>query len=179
MPPAGTPLRLHIGGQKPHPDWRIVDVIARDGVDYVRSCTDLSIFPDDTVAEIYASHVLEHLGYQQELPRALNEFHRILEPGGRLSVSVPDLETLCALFADPALDRQARFHVMRFIFGGQMDDADFHKTGLTGEFLTYFLREAGFVDVARVENFGLFKDASSLAFGGRPISLNLVARKPG
>ena len=173
------PLRLHIGGREKHPDWRIVDVIPGEGVDYVRSCTDLAVFGDGTVAEIYASHVIEHLGYQRDLARALKEFHRVLEPGGRLRVSVPDLQTLCELFLDPALDANARFHVMRMMFGGQTDEADFHHVGLTEEFLAEFMRRAGFVGIERVQNFGLFEDASALVFGGRPISLNVTAQKPG
>lgn len=176
-PQAGA-LRLHIGGREPHPDWRIVDVIAGDHVDYQRSCTDLSTFADGTVAEIYASHVLEHLGYQRDLPRALREFHRVLEPGGRLRASVPDLAVLCELFLDRALDANARYHVMRMMYGGQTDDADFHCVGLTEEFLKSFLHAAGFAEIARVERFGLFDDASALVFGGRAISLNLTALKP-
>ena len=87
--PAGTPLRLHIGGREPHPDWQIVNIVPSENADYVRSCTDLSPFADGTVAEIYASHVVEHLGYKRDLVKALTEFHRVLEPGGRLLVSVP------------------------------------------------------------------------------------------
>lgn len=177
-PRTDGPLRLHIGGREKHPDWRIVNVIAGEGVDYVRSCTDLSVFGNGTVAEIYASHVVEHLGYQRDLLKALREFHRVLEPGGRLRVSVPDLQTLCELFLDPGLDANARFHVMRMMFGGQTDEADFHHVGLSEEFLAEFLRRAGFVSVARVERFGLFEDASALVFRGRPISLNVVAHKP-
>jgi predicted SAM-dependent methyltransferase len=171
------PLRLHIGGQERHPDWRIVNILPGESVDYVRSCTDLSPFGDETVLEIYASHVLEHLSYPHDLGAALKEFNRVLVRGGTLRASVPDLTTLCALFLDPALDGDARFHVMRMMFGGQMDPADFHYVGLSEEFMAAFLKEAGFTDVRRVEEFGLFKDTSSLRFHGRPISLNVVARK--
>ena len=172
------PLRLHIGGQERHPDWKIVNVTPGATTDYVRSCTDLSPFGDATVQEIYASHVLEHLGYQRDLRRALREFHRVLVPGGLLRVSVPDLATLCTLFLDPALDGQSRFHVMRMMFGGQVDPNDFHYVGLTEEFMRSFLTEAGFTGVERVAEFGIFNDTSRLVYAGRPISLNVTARKP-
>lgn len=172
-----SPLRLHIGGRDPHPDWKIVNIMPGDYVDYVRSCTDLSPFPDQSVAEIYASHVVEHLGYQRELLATLREFNRVLVPGGTLRVSVPDLTTLCALFLDPTLDGAQRFHVMRFMYGGQMDEADFHYVGLNEELLTSYLQSAGFSDIERVANFGIFNDASILVFHGRPISLNVLARK--
>ncbi len=176
--PSAGPLRLHIGGQAVHADWKILDVLPGPHVDFVGNCTDLSQFPDNGIAEIYASHVLEHLGYMRELPHALDEFHRVLAPGGMLRVSVPDLTTLCALFADPALNTQERVHVMRMMFGGQMNEADFHKVGLTEEFLRDFLATAGFLDIARSESFGLFDDCSEIVFRGRRISLNLSAHKP-
>jgi len=172
------PLRLHIGGHVRHPDWKIVDPVAAPHVDYVRSCTDLSVFAASSVSEIYASHVLEHLGYQKELGEALREFHRVLEPGGLLRTSVPDLTTLCSLFVDPTLEETERFHVMRMMFGGQLDSYDFHRVGLTHAFLERYLVKTGFADVQRVERFGLFDDTSALVFRERPVSLNLMARKP-
>ncbi len=173
-----APLRLHVGGQLAHPDWKIFDARPGSHVDFVGDCTDLSRFESGAVAEIYASHVLEHLGYIEELPRTLREFHRVLAPGGTLRASVPDLDTLCPLFADPALSFEERVHVMRMIFGGQTNPADFHKVGLNEEFLRDFLQTAGFVDVVRAESFGLFDDCSALVFRGRRISVNLSARKP-
>ena len=176
-PPAG-PLRLHIGGQVAHPDWKILDVRAGPLVDFVGHCTDLSAFDDDSILEIYASHVIEHLGYARELPAALNEFLRVLAPGGVLRAGVPDLDALCALFLDPSLNFAERFHVMRMMFGGQVNSADFHYVGLNEEFLRKYLQDAGFVDIVRTDNFELFDDTSNLVFKARPISLNLTARKP-
>ncbi len=175
---ARVPVRLHIGGQVAHPDWKIFDVRPGPNVDYVGHCADLSEFDDDSVLEIYASHVIEHLAYQSELATALREFNRVLVPGGTLRASVPDLTTLCALFLDPVLNFDERFQVMRMMFGGQINQADFHYVGLNEEFLNVYLQKAGFTDIVRVDNFGLFDDASSLVLKGKPISLNLSARKP-
>ncbi len=172
------PIRLHVGGQARHPDWKILDVRPGPLVDYVGSCTDLSRFADGSVLELYASHVLEHLGYWRELPAALHEFNRVLAAGGILRVSVPDLAILCSLYLEPRLAPGERFHVMRMMFGGQIDEADFHRVGLDEEMLKAQLEKAGFTDIVRVDVFGLFDDASSLVFKGRPISLNLRARKP-
>jgi len=170
-------LRLHIGGETTKPGWKILNIVPGEHVDFVGDCTDLSRFASGTVDTIYASHVLEHLSYMDELPQALKEFRRVLKKDGLLQVSVPDFEALCRLFLDPRLNAATRFHVMRVIFGGQMDPYDFHKAGLTEEFLTDFLTTAGFRDIRRVADFGLFDDTSVLKLGSIPISLNLQALK--
>lgn len=171
------PLRLHVGGEQVKAGWKILNVRVGEGVDYVGDCCDLGRFEDGSVEEIYASHVLEHLGYVQKLPRSLAEFHRVLAPGGVLRISVPDFEVLCRLFLDPRLSAEERFHVMRMAFGGQTDPYDFHQVGLTYEFLGGYLQAAGFPAWERVPEFGLFDDDSALRMRGSLISLNVVARK--
>lgn len=57
--------------------------------DVVASMTDMgAIGPFDTV---YCSHALEHL-YPHQVPWALAEFIRVLRPGGKAIILVPDLE---------------------------------------------------------------------------------------
>ena len=58
----------------------------------------LGQFSDNSINEIYASHVFEHLSHANELPETLKETRRILKPGGILRVSVPDFELLCRMF---------------------------------------------------------------------------------
>jgi len=94
-----------------------------------------------------------------------------------LRVSVPDLEALCRPFLHPELEPEARFHVMRMMFGGQTDARDFHKVGLTCAFLEDYLRIAGVRGIERVDAFGLFEDTSNLRFSGVPVSLNMQAVK--
>jgi predicted O-linked N-acetylglucosamine transferase (SPINDLY family)/predicted SAM-dependent methyltransferase len=174
---AAAPLRLHIGGTEAKEGWKILNIQPGPKVDFVGDCTDLGQFADASVDEIYASHVLEHLGHQNALARALQEFHRILKPGGKAMISVPDFEILCRLFLDPRATLRERFHVMRFVFGGQMDEHDFHRVGLTHEFLQQLLSQAGFARVDRAGDFGLFQDTSATEYLGQRISLNVVAYK--
>jgi predicted SAM-dependent methyltransferase len=63
------------------------------------------------------------------------------------------------------------------IFGGHTHAYDYHQTGLTEEFLTDFLQQAGFVQIERVRPFGLFPDNADMQYAGLPISLNMQARK--
>lgn len=169
--------RLHIGGTQPVEGWKILNISQKPGVDYVGDVRDLSQFNDDSFDAVYASHVLEHLGYQRELSAVLSAICRILRPAGKFFVSVPDLNTLCRLFLHQQLTKQDRFEIMRMMFGGQVDEHDYHFVGLTDEFLADFLSQAGFKEIYRVPEFKFFNDMSSLRFGGVPISVNLVALK--
>jgi predicted SAM-dependent methyltransferase len=174
---AEGPLRLHIGGTEPRPGWKILNVQPGTGVDFVGDCTDLGRFADASVQEIYASHVLEHLSYQDRLPRALGELYRVLRPGGKAMISVPDLEVLCRLFLDPRAKVRDRFEIMRMAFGGQMDAHDFHFVGLSYDLLYNFLFGAGFRRIEQVKAFGLFRDSSAIEYLGEPISLNVLAHR--
>jgi len=172
------PLRLHIGGEQTKPGWKIVNIQSGPGVDYVADCTDLHAFADESVDEIYASHVLEHLGYMEKLPRALAEFHRVLKKDGCARISVPDLDTVCQLFLEAHGRVNDRILLMRMLFGGQTDPYDFHYVGLSFDLLGELLGNAGFVRVQRVSEFGLFEDTSEQRFNDTLISLNVVAHKP-
>ena len=168
-------LQLHLGGWEVKEGWLIVNVEDRPGVDVRSTVTDLSMFPDGSAVEIYASHVYEHLGYQEELPKAFEEARRVLMPGGRLRISVPDMEVLSELFLHPMARSNAneQFKIMRMMMGGQVEPFDFHKVGFSHNILVALLREHGFKDFRRIDDFRLFDDTSKLRFAGVPISLNL------
>jgi predicted SAM-dependent methyltransferase len=170
-----TRLQLHLGGWEVKEGWTIVNVEDRPGVDVRSTVTDLSMFPDGSAVEIYASHVYEHLGYQDELPKAFAEAKRVLMPGGRLRISVPDMEVLCQLFLHPNAQASAneQFKIMRMMMGGQIEPFDFHKVGFSHNILVALLKEHGFKDFRRIDDFKLFDDTSKLRFAGIPISLNL------
>jgi predicted SAM-dependent methyltransferase len=169
--------RLHLGGAAVREGWTIVNIQPGPGVDHVGSCTDLSAFADGSCAEVYASHVLEHLGYDAELPLALREIHRVLEPGGRLMFAVPDLDILCRLFVAPERTAAEKMHLMRMMFGGRIDAHDVHYSGLSWDLMQDYLRRAGFRTARRVAEFGLFDDASKVSFAGELISLSAEAWK--
>ena len=100
-----------------------------------------------------------------------------MQPDGKLYISVPDLDVLCHLFLSPRLGSNEKFHIMRMIFGGQLDAFDYHKIGLNVTFLADYLERAGFASMEQVENFGLFDDCSNIVAYGFPISLNVIAIK--
>lgn len=172
-------VKLHIGAAKRTEGWSTLDIMAGPEVDFVGDCRDLSQFPAGSIETIYASHVLEHVDYMKGWTSTLKEWFRALKPGGAVMISVPDLEILCRLFVHPSSGVAERYHIMRMMFGGQTNEHDFHYGGFFWEVLGARLSEAGFVDIRRVPNLGVFDDTSKLTFGGVPISLNVIAKKPG
>jgi predicted SAM-dependent methyltransferase len=191
--------RLHIGGKTKSDGWEVLNVNPAPYVDHVCNANDLSRFTDNTFAEIYASHIVEHLDYMSkqkgiparkgssafgqpapsELENTLMEWNRVLVPGGKLFIGVPDLDVLAKFILEKnKLTVEERFFVMRMIFGGHVDQYDYHVVGLNQDFLTVYLNASGYVNIKKVPGFGLFNDTSSALFKGVAISLNMIAEKP-
>ena len=173
---SGDLLKLHVGGRERRDGWKILDVEKRDEVDLVGDIRKLESFADGSCGEIYCSHVLEHVG-QREIMDVLNGLYRILAPGGRLYISVPDLDVLVMLFAHSTTSKARRFAIMRMMFGEQKDEFDYHKIGLNLDLMTDYLRDVGFAGIRHVESFGLFNDMSELREDEHLLSLNLIATK--
>jgi predicted SAM-dependent methyltransferase len=171
--------KLHIGGTVRTDGWEVLNANPGPHVDHVCNANDLSQFADASFEVVYSSHVVEHLDYNGELQATLKEWHRVLAPAGRIYVSVPDLDVLARLFLERRqLTPDDRFFVMRMMFGGHVDQYDYHVVGLNQEFLAGFLHGAGFVNIRKVDRFGLFADTSNMLYKGVPISLNMIAHKP-
>ncbi|MEM7554957.1 MAG: methyltransferase domain-containing protein [Cyanobacteria bacterium P01_A01_bin.84] len=172
-------MKLHIGGQEPHAEWKILDIEPRSDVDFVGDASNLEKFADNSVEAIYASHVLEHFfyGLDNELINTLTEWYRVLQPEGKLYVSVPNLETLCWLYLHPNLAPMDKHHIMRIMFGGQTNQHDVHKVGFDFDILSLYLEEVGFHQYHAASEFGMFNDCSSLKILDTLISLNVVATK--
>jgi predicted SAM-dependent methyltransferase len=172
-------IKLHIGGREPNTEWKIFDIEARPEVDFFGNASDLSQFADESVEVIYTSHVLEHFyyGLGNELITTLSEWYRVLKPGGKLYVSVPNLQVLCWLFLHPNLMPLERHQIMRIMFGGQTNEHDVHKVGFDFDILALYLEEVGFSEYTKVQEFGLFNDCSSMRLLDTLISLNIIATK--
>ena len=171
--------RLHIGGKVHKHGWEIFNIVPGENVEHVGDARDLSRFNDNTFDELYASHVLEHFDYRSEVPAVLLEWKRVLKPDGRILISVPNLDVLCYVFTHPDVTTfDDKYQLMRVMFGGHMDEHDYHQTGFFPELLTWCLASAGFDNIAIVDTFGIFKDASEINCAGLPVSLNVCAYKP-
>ena len=119
-------------------------------------------YPDNSVEEVRASHILEHFTFA-DVPKVLSDWARVLKPGGRMRIAVPDAEKCLGDKTDPLR--------LRYLMGGQTDDNDFHRSAFDEGTLTAHLLRAGLADVQRWQS-----DNTDTA--GLPISLNLEGTKP-
>ncbi|MEA5464685.1 class I SAM-dependent methyltransferase [Leptothoe sp. PORK10 BA2] len=173
---------LHLGcGQVDHPSFINVDLTPFKHVHYIRPISDLSIFKDQSVDLIYASHCLEHFSFHN-VEDILKEWFRVLKIGGKLRLSVPDFDLFLNIYN--GVDRDIR-KVIKILMGGQDYKHNFHYNVFTRESLFSYLSEAGFEDIQEwipgSSNLCSFNDWSrrSISIDDRkyPISLNLEAAK--
>tara|TARA_B100001559_G_C16332184_1_gene543962 strand:+ start:174 stop:683 length:510 start_codon:yes stop_codon:yes gene_type:complete len=169
-------MKLHIGGKEKKEGWKILNIQKFEGVDFLGDISDLSQFEDNSIEEVYASHVIEHVP-QKKVNETLKGVYRILSENGKFYISVPDMDVLCKIFIDSKAPPEVKFHIMRMMFGGQVDEFDFHYFGWNFEFMRDFLTKAGFKRIEKVKSFSLFNDTSDYAPYGPPISLNVIAYK--
>jgi predicted SAM-dependent methyltransferase len=83
-------VRLEIGaGERPHPGYDLhVDMLALPGIG-VRCAVDRLPFATGSLDALRANHVLEHQSYEL-VTETLREWARVLRPGGRVDIGVPD-----------------------------------------------------------------------------------------
>lgn len=81
-------------GMRKHPDdpstkWYGCDIRKFPGVDFVCDIgKDKLPFVNETLSEIHAIHVLEHL-YAEQLFHCMDEIFRIIKPTGKFHIEVP------------------------------------------------------------------------------------------
>ncbi len=91
---------------------------------------------DDSIGRIESYHMLEHLGWKAGSD-FLDECVRVLAPGGRLVLELPDLEGVCRELLGGNLSR------LWNLYGLQRNEFDYHKSGYTREALADALLHRG------------------------------------
>lgn len=71
-------------------------------------------FDDNSVTEILASHVFEHLNPYHALD-ILKDWRRVLKPGGKLIMEMPDIEQLCKRFVTASTGE--RYGILNAVYG--------------------------------------------------------------
>jgi predicted SAM-dependent methyltransferase len=159
--------------------WTTVD--GEKGADIQFNLLNRFPLPDDCVEKLYSSHVLEHFFYP-DIMRLLRECHRILKPGGTISICVLDATIFIAGYQHPERmrEREAGFFQTAFHYHTPIDYLNYiaymwndHRHLFDEANLIAILQAAGFQDVTRRD----FDAALDLP-GRRHESIYAVGRKP-
>jgi len=136
-----APLKLNIGcGHFPLADYINVDIQPLEEVDLVADAHHLP-FTNESLSEIYAGHLLEHLTYA---PLFLIECYRVLIQAGELVLVLPDLSW-------------AAEYPWHIIFGavsfeelGRISRFQLHRSWWNEESLYQFVKPFGFDYLGRL-----------------------------
>lgn len=146
-------LKLNIGaGGIDYPGFLSVDLYDKRAL-IKMDITKLD-FPDNSATELMASHVFEHLNPYHSVD-ILADWLRVLKPGGKLSMEMPDIEKSCRSFLEKT-DYFARMGVINVIYGsvnttgeGGPDNITApHLFGWWPESMFNHLQQAGYVDIS-------------------------------
>lgn len=135
-------MRLNIGaGGKRIEGWLSIDLAGDPDI-----VSDVRTLPlDDNVAdEAMAIHVLEHL-YRWDAPAAIAEWLRVLKPGGRMAIEVPDLIKCCRNVLSSPDERLGVWGLMGD--PGYREPLMVHKWCWSADELKREMQAAGFVKV--------------------------------
>jgi len=182
-------IKVNLGSWKRNfPGWINVDLHDYPHVHFKKNVDDLSMFDDDSIDLLYASHVLEYFSLKQA-PQVLQEWNRVLKEGGVLKVCVPDFEALAKAYQKygDVISMQGSLYATidpPVILQGQYVH---HKAMYDFKLLKRMLEEAGFTDIKRydwkeflpegVTDHSASYIPSNDHKNGILVSLNLEARK--
>ena len=113
-------MRLEIGaGERPHPGYDLhVDMLALPGIG-VRCAVDRLPFATGSLDALRANHVLEHQSYEL-VTETLREWARVLRPGGRVDIGVPDARFVAGQWVRGEIDTAEANY---WILGGHSERA--------------------------------------------------------
>jgi predicted SAM-dependent methyltransferase len=156
-------LSIHLGSGSARLDgWVNVDVWPAElALDFRRGLP----FGAGSADRVYLSHVLEHLPYPDGVVQLLREIHRVLAPGGRIRIVVPDIEQCIEAYvkndrrffegrreAWPGWNIRTRMESFLGYAGVGANPSQFglsHKFGYDFETVSRVLEDAGFGAIAR------------------------------
>jgi predicted SAM-dependent methyltransferase len=128
--------------------------------------------------------VLEHFGHNEIIP-VLKRWFEVLQPGGILRISVPDIDRIVKIYIKnmPHFERRGNTPWIGLIYGGQSTPYDFHKTGFNANWLGNLLEQAGFINPCEYPNSphfipGLIDASLANVPFNEYVSLNMMAEKP-
>jgi predicted SAM-dependent methyltransferase len=150
-------VKLHLGcGGERWRDFINVDMNPHspDRADSSRSGCVADVFadmrnlglPDNTIDEIFTVHTIDHFT-RWEAVKMFRDWHRMLKPGGLLTIEVADF-TRCVWWLFHPSEKKRRLALTQF-YGNQWDEIEYetHRYGWSARELKSVLKETGFITV--------------------------------
>jgi predicted SAM-dependent methyltransferase len=97
--------------------------------------------PDQCAELVTSRECLEHFPWA-ETRAVVAEWARLVVPGGRLRIEVPDFLAACRQVLEIDTEEMDGA-IQQIIFGGQTNSWDFHHAGITPRMLTRWMTDAG------------------------------------
>lgn len=141
------------GGRNPWKpgEFLNIDIVPLPQVDLVFDIRTRFPIPDGVIAEVFSAATLEHFRERDNL-HILREFYRILQPGGLLQVSTPDIEAIAnGLLTGENLDLINQ-HFFGKYKGDTTEDYDLHRWMFPASTMIDVLRSIGFIEVEQIPN---------------------------
>jgi len=142
-------VKLNLGcGWETIPGHEGMDLRTPSSATIIGDIVDLSRFQDNSIEAIVSHHSLEHQSYNS-IPSVLKEWYRVLVPGGRVEIFVPEVGEIVADDLDFSKFNKCVFGETDEKYWNQKQD--FHKTLFRKRDLNALLLEAGFHDLVWFE----------------------------
>lgn len=143
-------MKLNIGcGGRRIEGYTGIDAVARPAADIVAPAHNIPL-PDGCADIIFACHLWEHF-YLWECPKVITEWKRLLKPGGKLILELPNLRKCCENLLNGRMVGGKDPNQLSYwgLFGDPRTNDPFmhHKWGWTPQTLTAFLTDHGFTKI--------------------------------
>lgn len=163
--PPSLPLQLHLAcGSNHKPGWLNIDCYRRPPcvpditLDLRRSLP----FADNSCSRIYSEHFFEHVAFPDSAAGMLNDWMRVLQPGGELAIGVPDPAPVLAAYLKDQVHPYFEYFLghpsVRRHLGTKMEAINWlfrqggeHHFIYDFQSLQLMLQRAGFVGIVRRE----------------------------
>tara|TARA_S200000501_G_C20740556_1_gene707118 strand:+ start:499 stop:1095 length:597 start_codon:yes stop_codon:yes gene_type:complete len=174
-------INLHLGcGDLKLDNFINIDILS-NFADMKLDITDLSVFNNSTVDQIYSCHALEHIK-RNKILNIILEWNRVLKHNGILRICVPDFQKVAKIYNKNKKIEE----IIGFLNGGQKDDYDIHYVNFDIDILSEILKICGFDNISKYDAHEFLgdKDDYSKAYlphmdieNGELMSLNIVCYK--
>ncbi len=147
--------KLNLGcGNKRKNGYINIDIRKLPSVDRVMDISKLD-YPNDSVDVIFSDQVLEHFphGLKKEnkncVKNILKEWIRVLKSNGTITIGTIDIEYI----SRSIIEKKHKLEdCMRWIFGNQDYDHNYHKSTFTYEYLKRILNDLGIHKIEKIRS---------------------------